>query len=84
MTNRSHSTLAIGDKLRNTTAVAKVVDLGVTASRFHANVNMADAYQGQATSVVRTIELLDWRIVRVLDEITDPKGEVYQPKNAWR
>ena len=84
MTNRSHSTLAIGDKLRNRTAVAKVIDFGVTASRVHATVNMADAYQGQATSVVRTIELLDRRIVRVLDEITDPKGEVYEPKNAWR
>jgi len=30
MTNRSHNTLVIGDKLQNTAAVAKVVDFGVT------------------------------------------------------
>jgi hypothetical protein len=66
----------IGDKLQNTAAAAKVVDFGVTPSRVHATVNRTDAYKGQATSVVRTIELLDRRIVRVLDEITDPKGEV--------
>ena len=76
MTNRSHNTLVIGDKLQNTAAVAKVAHFGVTPSRVHATVNMTDAYKGQATSVVRTIELLDRRIVRVLDGITDPKGEV--------
>jgi len=49
MTNRSHNTLVIGDKLQNTAAVGKVVDFGVTPSRVHATVNMADAYKGQAT-----------------------------------
>lgn len=76
LTNRSHNTLVIGDKLQDTDAVAKVADFKVTPSRVHATVNMTDAYKGQATSVVRTIELLDRRIVRVLDEITDPEGEV--------
>lgn len=30
MTNRSHNTLVIGEKLQNTSAIAKVVDFGVT------------------------------------------------------
>ncbi len=76
LNNRSHNTLVIDDKLQNPAAVAKIVDFGATANRVHATADMTDAYKGQATSVVRTIELLDRRIVRVVDEITDPKGEV--------
>jgi len=33
--------------------------------------------------VVRTVELLDRPVVRVLDEITDPKGEIRWGLVGW-
>ena len=76
MNNRSHNTLVIGEQLQDTTATAKAVVFRTTPNRVHATVNMTDAYQGQATTATRTIELLERRTDRVVDKITDPKAEV--------
>jgi len=76
LNNRSHNTLVIDDKLQNPAAVAKITDFEATGQRVRATADMTDAYKGQVAAARRTMELLPGGNVRVVDEITDPKGEV--------
>ena len=76
MTNHSHNTLVIDGRLQNTAAVAKIVAFDTTPERVGAVVDMSEAYKGQAQSVLREIEMLGRRTVRVRDEIVAPVGEV--------
>ncbi|MGD9128264.1 MAG: heparinase II/III family protein [Planctomycetia bacterium] len=76
MTNKSHNTLVIGDRLQNIKAVARVTDFRSTPKMATATIDMSDAYKGQADSVFRTATLLDRKRVVIEDTVTAPTAEV--------
>lgn len=76
LTNRSHNTLVINDKLQNPKAIGRVVAFGSSEQRSAAIVDMTDAYAGQVDSAKRGIELVDRHALHVRDELTHPTGKV--------
>jgi hypothetical protein len=76
MTNLSHNTLVIGDKLQNIKGVSKVTDFQSTPKATHATIDMSDAYKDQAKSVVRKASLLDRSQVVIRDTVTAPTDNV--------
>lgn len=69
MNNRSHNTLVVGDRLQNEKArcLITVFEEGGTDRIARAATDMTQAYQGQASSVVRTVELKKDRSLVVED-----------------
>ena len=76
MTNRSHNTLVIGDKIQNTRAVSRVVSFDSTPERTAAVIDMTDAYSGSVESARRGLEMLEGRAVHIRDELTGLKEPV--------
>lgn len=76
MTNRSHNTLVIGDKIQNTRAVSRVVSFNSTPERTAAVIDMTDAYSGSVESARRGLEMLEGRAIHVRDELTGLKEPV--------
>ena len=76
MTNLSHNTLVIGDQLQNIQAVARVTDFRSAPKMAQATIDMSDAYESQAASVVRKASLPDRKRVVIRDTITAPKDAV--------
>ena len=76
MTNLSHNTLVIGNKLQNIRGISKVTDFQSTPEATHATIDMTDAYKDQAKSVVRKASLLDRNRVVIRDTVTAPSDEV--------
>jgi len=87
MTNHSHNTLVIGEKIQNTSAKAQVIAFHAADDRAAAVVDMTDAYRDQATSARRGIEMFRTptgqqggvQAVRVQDEIVGAAEEI-----CWR
>jgi hypothetical protein len=76
LNNKSHNTLVIDEQIQNPSAKCNVVAFHSAPQRAAAMVDMSAAYQGQASSARRGIELLDRRAVHVRDELAGVNGEV--------
>ena len=76
LTNRSHNTLVIGDKIQNPKAASQVVAFESAPGRTGAVIDMTEAYSGQVKSARRGMEMLDGRAVHVRDELTGLKEPV--------
>ncbi len=78
LTNRSHNTLMIGDKLQNPDAVpSPMTHFSSQPDRGSASFNLSSAYQGQAQKVTRTCQFdRKHHSVTVVDSISAPKDSV--------
>ena len=74
--NHSHNTLVINDQIQNPRAKCPVTSFFSTPARAGAIVDMTNAYNDQATSAKRGIEMVDRRAVHVRDEIEGVTGDV--------
>ncbi len=59
MTNRSHNTLVIGDKLQNTAGVAPITEFSSEKGRTKVVIDLTPAYKDQVTKATRTATLYD-------------------------
>ena len=69
LTNHSHNTLVIGGENQNPSAKCDITSFKVDEERTSAIADMTSAYENQAKSVRRGIEVLKRRAVHVRDEI---------------
>jgi hypothetical protein len=76
LTNRSHNTLVVNDRLQDPNARCEVIDFQSSPERASAVIDMSDAYEGQAVRALRRVELLDRKAVHIFDELTGVDGEV--------
>ena len=76
LNTRSHNTLLINGQVQDASAVCPIVSFHSTPERANAIVDMTNAYRGEATDILRGIELLDRQVVHVRDEIVGAEGVV--------
>jgi hypothetical protein len=76
LTNLSHNTLVIDGRIQNTSAHCDVVSFHSSPERVCAVLDLTDAYRGQASRVLRGVQMLGRSAVHIRDELEAATGTV--------